>query len=300
MLIKTIGELQKYTTVFKSNDFGAFEIFVRDAQEKYIEPYFGYELLKVLEKKSDDELTVRICRALGPFALALSTDEFSIGFGEAGHTVTRTDSLAPASDAKIEKARESLFERAWQNLDRAIQYVFKNADEYPEWKSSDFANKTATLLFRNADDFQENGLVHIDNSPLTFNHFRLLILRIEKSETLLFLPEKLRKDIAELPEEILQPMQAYTGSRVAALHTSQSTHANRAQPGEGDNATEFKPMLRPLYSNSESSGNYFEEQAAFWKATLMQVLIDKEYIDANVQALQFNNATNKVFVANAT
>jgi hypothetical protein len=87
---------------------------------------------------------------------------------------------------------------------------------------------------------------------------------------------------------------------VAALHNSQATHGNRATPGQAENMTEFKTLLRPLYSDTEASGNYFAEQAAFWKATLIQVLVDKEYIDADVQALQFNNATNKIFVANAT
>jgi hypothetical protein len=300
LLIKTNEELRKYVKINASKDFGSYEMFVADAQEKYIEPYFGSELLKKLESETDDALREKICRALGPFSLALATDEFSINFGETGHTVIRTDKLAPASDAKIEKATESLYNRAWLNLDKAIKYVIKHPEKYSEWKTSEYSSKISTLLFADADDFQEKGLIYIDASPLTFHYLRLLVLRIEKSETFMFLPPELRQNSDKRSENIVEAMQAYTGSRVAALHTSQATHTNRSKPGERENMTEFKPVLRPLYDDTDFSGNYFESQAEFWKGVLLDALTDAGHIDSDARTMKYNTADNKIFIANAT
>ena len=83
-----------------------------------------------------------------------------------GHTVTRTTDKAPASDAKIEKATESLFNRGWSNLDNALRYLQNNLGKYPEWKNTEVSH--GTRLFKNATEFQEKGLVNIDYSSLTF------------------------------------------------------------------------------------------------------------------------------------
>src|SRR5690554_6804273 len=114
-LIKSTEELQKYVKVNKTMNFEMFRSFLIDAQDKYILPYIGQETIDQVKDSESDKLREYLCRALGPFAMALATDEFSIGFGESGHTVARSEGLAPASDAKIEKALESLFKRGWNN-----------------------------------------------------------------------------------------------------------------------------------------------------------------------------------------
>lgn len=299
-LIKTVDELRKYVKINKSKDFDTYEMFIQDAQEKFIEPYFGSKLLQTLETQEGDELRQQICRALGPFSLALATDEFSIQFGEAGHTVSRTESVAPASDAKIEKATQSLLERGWANLDRAISIVLKTPKNYPDWPLATIAEKLSSHLFASATDFQDNGMVNIDYSPLTFYHLRLLILRIEKSETFMFVPAEARKtyieDVAQIPSGVLSAMQAYTASRVAALHTSQITRVQRGKPRS---ITEFSPVVRPLYENEEESLNYFEQQAEFWKGALLDALEAESVIDSDSRSLKWNEQNKKIFVANA-
>lgn len=224
-LIKSIQELRKCAKISASKDWDTYAMFVEDAQDKYLEPYFGFELLQSLDDKPLDPLTIRLCRSLGPFSLALATDEMSIQFGEAGHTVARTDSLAPASDAKIEKARKSLYERGWNNLEKAINYVREHQIAYPEWNESVFSKQSKTLLFDTPESFQENGLVNIDYSSLTFFMLRQLILRIEKTETLMLLPEETRASVRnnridELPKTLVDALLAYTASRVASIYTS--------------------------------------------------------------------------------
>ena len=299
-LIKTIDELRKYVKITKSKDFESYEMFIRDAQEKYIEPYFGADLLEKLDTNPADKLLVRVCRALGPFSLALATDEFSINFGESGHTVSRSNTVAPASDAKIEKATASLFERGWQNLDKAIEYLRDHLADYPEWEFSEYYPKRHTLLFENAGDFHDNGMVNIDYSPLTFYHLRMLILRIEKSETFMFVPAETRKlyqeDFTAIPETVFQAMKAFTGSRVAALHTSKHTRNQREKPR---NVTEFVPLVRPLYDNEENSYNFYAAQAEFWMDALLQALAENNVIGADDRLLKWNEQNKKIFVANA-
>lgn len=300
-LIQSIDQLRKYVKINASKDFDTYKPFLDDAQEKYLDLYFGEALITKLKLSIDDPLFIRLCRALGPFSLALCTDELSINFGEAGHTVTRSETVAPASDAKIEKARASLFERAWTNLDKAIAYVMAHKEAYTEWEESDFAKKTSTLLFDNATGFHENGLVNIDYSPLTFYHLRMLILRIEKSETFMFVPSESREaylqNISAIPPGVLSAMQAYTGSRVAALHTSQTTRDQ--QRGNLHNITEFTPLIRPLYNDVEYTGNYFDDQACFWKNALLEELTKQGVIDSESLTVRWNAQEKKIFVANA-
>lgn len=295
-LIKSIEELQQYVKINRSVDFETFSQFLIDAQDKYITPYIGLSLIDRLITETTDKLRLYICRAMGPFSLALATDEFSINFGESGHTVARTDKLAPASDAKIAKATESLFNRGWSNLDNALRYLQSNIATYPEW--NDVSRSISTKLFDNATEFQEKGLVDIDNSPLTFHHLRMLVLRIETSETMKLLPDEMRSNFDKsASEEITTAMQAYTGSRVAALHTSQTTKTQRTAGAQSH--IEFKPIIRPLYSDMQYTGNYFDEQASFWCNTLEEILIAAELKEAGEGTIKYNSLERRIFVATA-
>ena len=295
--IQSTEELQKYVKVNRSIDFETYRQYLIDAQDKYITPYIGQSLIDKLMSDNTDQLSIYVCRALGPFSLALSTDEFSINFGESGHTVTRTDDKAPASDAKIAKAAESLYNRGWSNLDNALRYLQGRIADYPEW--TDVARHISTKLFENASEFQEKGLVDINYSPLTFHHLRMLIKRIETSETFKLLPAEMRSNFdKEASEDITTAMQAYTGSRVAALHTSQATKTQRTAGAHSQ--IEFKPVIRPLYNDVQYTGNYFDEQAAFWRNTLDEALIAAEKKEAGEGIVKYNSPERRIFVATAS
>ena len=296
-LIKTIEDLQKYVKINNSIDFDTYNQYILDAQDKFIRPYLGQELIDRLSGETADTLKTYICRALGPFSLALATDEFSINVGESGHTVTRTTDKAPASDAKIEKATESLFNRGWSNLDNALRYLQNNLGKYPEWKNTEVSH--GTRLFKNATEFQEKGLVNIDYSSLTFHHLRMLIIRIETSETFKLLPAEMRGDFDKVATpEITYTMQAYTGSRVAALHTSQTPKIQRNTNAQS--RIEFKPVIRPLYNDIEYTGNYFDEQSTFWRGELEEALVAAEKKEEGESAVKYNNTERRIFVANAS
>jgi len=299
-LIISTDQLREHVKINASKDFTTFAPYVQDAQDKYILPYFGKELITRLENSAADVLTIMLHRALAPFVLALATYEMSINFGEAGHTVTRTDNLAPASDSKIQAAETSLYQRGWENLDRAIKFVSDNESTYEEWQKSTYYSRRSTLLFDDADSFQENGLVFIDSSPLTMVLLRQLIKRVEYTEVLMFIPEPKRSEFmnapSSIPESILMAMQAYTGSRVAAIHTSRNTNVQRSMFKYD---TEYKPIIRPLNLSADGDSNYFESQAVFWRARIEELLITEKIISEESGKINFNKSTNKTFVAGA-
>ena len=282
-LITTIEQLRQYVKLNASTDWDTYRPFLLDAQEKYITPYFGEALLETIANDENDKLRERILRALGPFSLALATHELSINFGETGHTVTRTDKLAPASDAKIKLATESLLERGWHNLDRAIRYVSMNVKKYTDWNESEYSKLVGTALFGNYNDFQDNGLVDISYSPLTFSRLRMLIIRIEKSETFRLLPAHY---VYEGNAEMLSAMQAYTASRVAELHTN----ANR------DNNLRDAPPIMLIHEEGADSKNYYATQANYWKSKITELLIAENVIEDN-REVKVNGSDKTIFFA---
>lgn len=282
-LINTIDELRRYVKVNASTDWNTYKPFVQDAQEKYLEPYFGKDLLDILSRTAPDALREHACRALGPFSLALATDELSINFGEAGHTVTRTTNLAPASDAKIEKATNSLLERGWHNLDRALRYLIEKADQYPTWRQADTQLQMSTALFDNYTQFQEDGLIDIGHSPLTFQRLRMLVQRVERSETLALLPP----DYDYVTNtKLIGAMQAYTASRVAELQTN------------ADHIDSLKDAP-PIQLISESTGegkNYYASQSSYWKSVITELLI-KDGAMTDGREVKVNDYDRTIFFA---
>lgn len=281
-LIRDIDTLRRYVKINASTSWDTISSFVIDAQEKYITPYFGEALLSTIANKDSDELRSRILRALGPFSLALATHELSINFGEAGHTVTRTTTLAPASDAKIKLATESLLERGWHNLDRALRYVSMNATDYPTWQEDN--RMIGTVLFGSYNEFQEEGLIDINYSPLTFSRLRMLIMRIERSETLLLSPPDYLFNNEN--KKLLSAMQAYTASRVAELQTN----------ADKDNNLKDAPPIQLLHEGGSESKNYYATQANYWKSKITELLIAENVIEDN-REVKVNGSDKTIFFA---
>lgn len=284
-LIDNIEQLRKYVKINASMDWNTYRPFVRDAQEKYITPYFGNLLIESIQSNDADVLREKICRALGPFSLALATDELSINFGETGHTVTRTDKLAPASDAKIQKATESLFERAWHNLDQAIRLALSDTVKYVIGPDNDFARTQSTALFDNYTQFQERGLIDINNSPLTFSRLRMLIRRIEQTETFRMIPSGVAYDDTD---KLLSALQAYTASRVAELYTNNPENKSLKD----------HPPIQFIKASTGDSVNYYTAQSSHWSGVINKILID-EHEQEDSSFLKWNDQDKKVFVANA-
>jgi hypothetical protein len=286
-LITNIEQYKLTVRVNKSIPFDTVQIYLNDAQGKYLNYYLGASLLARLEaiqepptEADQTYLPVRALavQSLGPLAEALGTHERSITTGDSGHTVARTDSLAPASEVKIKQALESLLARGWQHIEELLEYLEANAADFPEWQQSKYYRNARTHFFGSAEEFQDAGLVDIDRSRMTFEKFRQLIIRIERAEVQPAVSDEIYNSIfVELEDaeqealrlKLLSACRAYIGSRVAELHTSTQTHQQRAQ---NSNTIEYRPTIRPLYADTGATGNYYAEQSRYWMSQIESVI----------------------------
>ncbi len=301
-IIKNIDQLKLTVKVNKSSPFEVWEIFLNDAQDIILTKYLGADLinrLEIIDENSTDEADEKYLkvlplarRALGPFAIALSTDETSINTGDSGHTVTRTENLAPASDSKIEKANASLENRAWNNLEVLLEYLEQNINDFPELRNSHYFKFCRTKYFPSASVFQESGLIDINYSRLCFEKLRQLIIRIERTEV----RELVTEDIDDIIfadkkyESLIEKIRAFIGARVAELHTSQTTRIQRSK----NNSIEFKAVVRPLYFDTEDTGNYYSEQVRYWQGKILEALSELG-VDLSGGKMDFNSDERKIF-----
>ena len=126
MLIANIEDLRRTIKVNATLPFETVEPYIAYATTHYLQRYIGKPLylsmvdyvkwdVPAADNVPMDELLELCKQAIGPLAVALGTDELSIMIGDSGHTVSKSDTKTPASDAKILLAKESA-DSCFQNI----------------------------------------------------------------------------------------------------------------------------------------------------------------------------------------
>lgn len=306
-IISTIEMLKKTVKINASIPFDAVEPFLTTARDIYLERYLGIDLIEVLESEPTlnrvDDLLVLVRKALGPLAIWLGNAELSVRFSDNGFTVSAEQGKTlAASDSKIANVSDSLERRGFQYLDKVLEYLEKNAANFPEWTDSEYYSLRSGNYILSAKQFQEIGLVDINYSRLTFETFRPLMSMIETrfiSETIgVDLDQTLRGKLnstQSVPEkELIAAIRQFVACKTAELHTSKASMANRTEQGK----REFKPLISPVYSDLANEGNFFAEQAVFYLNKVQQILnkyaveFGKEPFDPD---LDWNNEERKIF-----
>ena len=86
----------------------------------------------------------------------------------------------------------------------------------------------------------------------------------------------------------------FVACKTAELHTSQASKLNRT----GSGTPEYKPLIRPIYSDPQNEGNFFAEQAVFHYNKVQQTLT-KYAVEFGIEpinsAMDFNTADMKIF-----
>lgn len=305
-LFSNIDELKFFVKVNSSIQLDTLAPYIDDARDMFISRYVGAKLMVSLETWAKDRaednaamvaLLPVVQRALAPFTLLVATHETSINFGDSGHTVSRTDKLAPASDAKIAKYTESLQRRAWNNLELALQFLDENAGNYPDFKAN------ASHFIRSAADFQDNGLVDIDYSRLTYQSVVMTMAGIEQKDLLKLLGatlfdqllKKIGVDAAtEAEKAAISLIKKYIANQTAFIFSNTVSTNRRASAQYG---VEYSPVFRPVYTNPDE-GNYYENMAKYFMSELISTLETNATALAYtpvVRALQTNSEENPTF-----
>ncbi|MDR1370805.1 MAG: hypothetical protein LBJ72_11880 [Dysgonamonadaceae bacterium] len=304
-IIRTIDELKKTVKINKSTPWASLVPYIEDAQRYYLEPYLGSELLESLEENPDNSGTKKLLSyaqsALGPLAIALGTHELSIGLGDSGHTVQRNNDVAPASDAKVGKAHDSVEQRGWNNLEHLLGYLEISGDAFPEWESSSYYLNRNNNYLNSAREFQDIGKVNINYSRLTFEAIRPVLSQMEvqiRRKISPALDDELRQNLDNhepVRRELINMIRLWEACKTAFLLTSKNTRTQRSQ----SNIPEYQPKLYPLYEDVNESGNYYAGQASYFESVIDGILNDNADtlgIEKR-QGLNFNNEDRKIFFA---
>ena len=309
MIIKSIEQLKETAKINASTEFEVFQPFLREARDVFLVRYLGEELVEVLEQEAvptrAEKLLAKSRQCLGAMALWLGNAELSVRIGDSGFTVEKRDNFAPASDTKIAQVKETLERRAFHYLDLILEYLEKNSADFPEWKDSRFYTLRGGNYIVSAIQFQDEALIDIDYSRLTFENFRAAMGMIEVRfiEQLLGRPldarlrQKIREnaDFSPAEENLVLNIRRFVACKTAELHTSEKSKQNR----EAGRQKEFRPVIRPIYIDPDYTGNWFADQAEFYLAKIQQILYeyaDELGIKPFESALNWNSADRKLMV----
>lgn len=301
-----IPDIETLKTVVKINAAIPYESvspYINDALEIYIEPQVGNVIVDIASTSEDTTLKDKILRCLGPLTLALATDELGISFGDSGITVQNEQGKrSPANEAKIAAAKENLFYRGMQALDRLLDYLECNKLKYPDYADHVSITNQVPCFIRSAQDYQDIGLVNIDYSTLTYRTMLPTIRQLQERHIREMLTDDLYDRVLNMTDldakyRILQEyVIRYLANKSAELYTSQTSRQERT----GTNAPEYQPVLRPVYQDSTETGNFFTQQADYYSGKI------NSFLNANAEdlgisktstAINFNSKEKKLFTS---
>lgn len=306
-IIPDIDTLKKVVKLNASIPPEAISPYIDDAIDIYIEPQVGQRLITKALEATDPVLNDKILRCLGPLTLMLATPELGIQFGDSGITVSNEQGKrSPANEAKIAAARENLCFRGMQALDRLLTYLERNAETYPEYaKHLEQTTGSARCFIRNAQEYQDNGLVNIDYSTISYRTMLPTIRQLQERNIQEMLGEELYKrvldahltNLVEIKQKVLtEHIVRYLANKTAELYTSQTSRDQRSV----SDTPEFKPIIRPIYQDLTETGNYFANQASYYAGKIRNYIVENAAelgITVPDVALNFNSKDKKIFTS---
>ena len=305
---KIIPDIESLKSVVKINatvNYGIVEPFINDAIDIYIEPQVGNVIVELAEQGNDTWLTDRMRRALGPLAMALATDEFSVMFGDSGITVdNQRDKKSPANEAKIAAAKNSLFYRGMAALDRLIDGLARKPTDYPDYRDHVALQNHTPCFIGSAREYQDIGLVNIEYSALSYRTIYPTLLQLQersvKEMLTVDLYSRLLSSDIDNPQAVLLRVMVirFLANKAAELFTSQTTRNERTS-AQGSRP-EYQPVIRPVYQDLSDTGNFFADQSNYYAAEINSFITDNSdalnVVKSN-NAIDFNRADKKIFTS---
>lgn len=302
-IISDISTLKKVVKINAAIPYESIAPYINDAVDIYIEPQVGNVIIEIADTGNDEKLKDKIQRCLGPLTLALATDELGIQFGDSGITVENNQGKrSPANEAKIAAAKQNLFFRGMQALDRLLDYLEHNKAKYPDYADHISITSQVPCFIRSAQEYQDIGLVNIDYSTLTYRTILPTIRQLQERHVREMLTDELYSRLLEAEEldvksKILHEYAIrYLANKAAELYTSQSSRQERSGTGH----PEYQPVIRPLYQDMDDTGNFFGSQANYYAGKIAQFIAQNAEdlgITVTSSAMKFNAKEKKFFTS---
>lgn len=182
-IIKHIEDIQAVVGVYSDLQFDQIKVFVEEVEEEEILPLLGEEFYNALAEKNmyqglEAELVKRIGRPVVTLAFLAAIPQMNVGISAQGLVVSKTESIAPASEVRTTDLKRSLMNNGHKRLDTLIRYLEKNKDEadFSEMELPIQAEKTSYFLV-NAEEFNE--AVFIDKNRYVFLKLVPLMREVE-------------------------------------------------------------------------------------------------------------------------
>lgn len=302
-LIKDIETLKQVVKINAAIPFESVSPYLNDAVDIYIEPQVGTVVVSLADSRDDQNLSEKMLRCLGPLALALATDELGIQFGDSGITVdNQQGKRSPANEAKIAAAKENLFFRGMQALDRLLEYLANHPEQYPDYARHNQSVNRVPCFIRSAQEYQDVGLVNIDYSTLTYRLMLPTIRQLQERHIRETLTDVLYgkllagEDMGTKQHILREHIIRYLANRSAALYTSQTSRQERINGSQ----PEYRPVIRPLYNDLTDTGNFFASQAEYYAGKIAAYLTENAEalgIETESTALKFNSKEKRLFTS---
>ncbi len=198
-LITTISQLRLLSTISISNSLENWQPYIDEAQESFIRPLLGDDLMDLLESEANSSaseesqyagLIEKVIKPLGLYSLWLGVDEMSVSVSSSGIQVIESPSHKQAPRYMIVNLKERWLSRAHVNADLMLKFLEKSKSDYPLW-----INQDSDLFISNAIEF--NKYVNIRESRRVFLALKPVMRSIEKKYIRATLGEDLFNELKE-------------------------------------------------------------------------------------------------------
>jgi hypothetical protein len=185
-LINNISQVLSVASINVSNQIESWLPYIDEAQQSFIRPVLGQELIHQLETAAAEQVTSHdsldpcirdlldmIRKPLALYALWLGADEFGVSISSQGIQVIETPSHKTAPQYRVQNLKENWIRRANTSLDLALKFIDDHREDYPA-----FVQQDGDLFIRSTVEF--NAEVDIHESRRVFVCLKPVIRSIEK------------------------------------------------------------------------------------------------------------------------
>ena len=160
-------------------------VYVGQAEEKYIIPIIGQDLFDELNtafagtpSASEEALIKKLQLAIGYYAVLDAIPFLQVLIGKGGINEGNSQNSTQARQFAINNLMKACAENADLFLDKALEHLEKNKDDFPTWTASDEYTISKSSFINTTAEFQAK--VNINNSRRAFLAIRPHITSVEE------------------------------------------------------------------------------------------------------------------------
>lgn len=160
--------------------------FIDDAINKNILPKIGRETFTEIVNARESLTAIQkplfdlLQKACVGFMMAYYSTSGAIQINDGGISVLKGSNFLPASDKKLMALRKDSFEKGYESLELALEYLEAYINDFTTYKNSSERKENRSLLINTSYEFQNSG-VNIGNSSQLYQILRTYQVDAERT-----------------------------------------------------------------------------------------------------------------------